>query len=59
MGKLNYQPNMTHFGHPHPLELSNLQHQSSSTLLSPQSCSCCKVRISGWAYQCAACKCLS
>lgn len=49
MGKLNHDPYINHFSHPHPLELSNAQS------LYMNSCSACNLQPSGWMYSCKPC----
>ncbi|KAJ6418700.1 hypothetical protein OIU84_001968 [Salix udensis] len=49
MGRLDHDPYVTHFSHPHPLELSNAQS------LYTTSCSACKLQPHGWMYSCKPC----
>ncbi|KAJ6748915.1 hypothetical protein OIU79_029909 [Salix purpurea] len=49
MGKLDHDPYVTHFSHPHPLELSNAQS------LYMTSCSACNLQPHGWMYSCKPC----
>ncbi|MQL87885.1 hypothetical protein Taro_020434 [Colocasia esculenta] len=50
MGRLEHEPVIQHFSHPHPLELSNFQQA-----LAPSTCVGCRLRASGWTYACKAC----
>ncbi|KAJ6672743.1 CYSTEINE/HISTIDINE-RICH C1 DOMAIN FAMILY PROTEIN [Salix viminalis] len=49
MGKLDHDPYVNHFSHPHPLELSNAQS------LYTTSCSACNLQPHGWMYSCKPC----
>ncbi|KAF9671227.1 hypothetical protein SADUNF_Sadunf12G0025500 [Salix dunnii] len=49
MGKLDHDPYVNHFSHPHPLELSNAQS------LYMTSCSACNLQPHGWMYSCKPC----
>eukprot|EP00262_Sarcandra_glabra_P008688 TRINITY_DN22330_c0_g1_i1.p1 TRINITY_DN22330_c0_g1~~TRINITY_DN22330_c0_g1_i1.p1 ORF type:complete len:260 (+),score=14.24 TRINITY_DN22330_c0_g1_i1:106-885(+) len=51
MGKLNYEHTINHFGHPHPLELSNLQNQTLNTPI----CYGCNQKCYGLTYTCKFC----
>ncbi|XP_047338748.1 uncharacterized protein LOC124942313 isoform X2 [Impatiens glandulifera] len=58
MGKLNHPPFITHFSHPHPLELCNLDLPNNQTHYLPpsSSCSACSLPLSsGYIYICKTC----
>ncbi|XP_077246162.1 uncharacterized protein LOC143886065 [Tasmannia lanceolata] len=51
MSKVEIDQIIHHFSHEHPLELTNLQQQTPIIT----SCSGCKVKVSGWVYNCKTC----
>ncbi|KAK4779009.1 hypothetical protein SAY86_006537 [Trapa natans] len=54
MGKLNHEPSIRHFSHPHPLDLTTLQYQPTLTITI---CSCCGLPCDGrnYTYTCRTC----
>ncbi|KAM7479602.1 hypothetical protein LguiA_027815 [Lonicera macranthoides] len=52
MGKLDHEPHIHHFSHPHLLELTN---SPSPQPLNPPPCSACKLPQSGYMYTCTPC----
>ncbi|XP_058098177.1 uncharacterized protein LOC131243098 [Magnolia sinica] len=50
MGKLQYDPMIHHFSHPHPLQLTTPQ---QAQIKGP--CNGCKLQPSGWIYTCIPC----
>ncbi|KAK3035768.1 hypothetical protein RJ639_033497 [Escallonia herrerae] len=56
MEKVNHQPYIQHFSHPHVLELLDLQNQPTLMLSSSSTaCSGCKLQPSGYVYKCRPC----
>ncbi|XP_077219624.1 protein VACUOLELESS GAMETOPHYTES-like [Tasmannia lanceolata] len=51
MGKLSYEPQIQHFSHQHPLELTTLPHTQITSPL----CFGCNLKLSGWLYTCKPC----
>ncbi|KAK1261283.1 hypothetical protein QJS04_geneDACA018933 [Acorus gramineus] len=52
MGKLEKDPVIHHFSHPHPLELTNHKQQTHDT----PTCAACNTSLSGWTYRCKSCR---
>ncbi|KDP24637.1 hypothetical protein JCGZ_25553 [Jatropha curcas] len=51
MGRLDIDPTLQHFSHPHTLKLQNFPSQIPNKPI----CSSCKLAISGWTYNCNSC----